>query len=158
MRARRHVPSTTDATGDGLLREVAPTMAFATGVLRGRNDGSCGAGLLASFRSERRASTESFYRSIAKATPRPDDGFCDGRFTRSKRWLMWSWTTRSIRSGRSGFKGVFFSSKVRVFRVSAFANHARPPPTRPDARRGRELLLFTSDETLQALTLTELPE
>ena len=46
MRARRHVPSTTDATGDGLLREVAPTMAFATGVLRGRNDGSCGAGLL----------------------------------------------------------------------------------------------------------------
>ena len=30
MRARRHVPSTTDATGDGLLREVAPTMAFAT--------------------------------------------------------------------------------------------------------------------------------
>ena len=23
----------------------------------------------------------------------PDDGFCDGRFTRSKRWLMWSWTT-----------------------------------------------------------------
>ena len=32
MRARRHVPSTTDATGDGLLREVAPTMAFATGV------------------------------------------------------------------------------------------------------------------------------
>ena len=45
----------------------------------------------------------------------PDDGFCDGRFTRSKRWLMWSWTTRSIRSGRSGFKGVFFSSKVRVF-------------------------------------------
>ena len=22
-----------------------------------------------------------------------DDGFCDGRFTRSKRWLMWSWTT-----------------------------------------------------------------
>ena len=39
MRARRHVPSTTDATGDGLLREVAPTMAFATGVFRGRNDG-----------------------------------------------------------------------------------------------------------------------
>ena len=32
MRARRHVPSTTDATGDGLLHEVAPTMAFATGV------------------------------------------------------------------------------------------------------------------------------
>ena len=115
MRARRHVPSTTDATGDGLLREVAPTMAFATGVLRGRNDGSCGAGLLASFRSERRASAESFYRSIAKATPRPDDGFCDGRFTRSKRWLMWSWTTRSIRSGRSGFKGVFFFLKYGFF-------------------------------------------
>jgi len=56
------------------------------------------------------------------------------------------------------FQGRFFFSKVRVFRVSAFANHARPPPTRPDARRGRELLLFTSDETLQALTLTELPE
>ena len=70
-----------------------PDDGFCDGRFRGRHDGSCGAGLLASFRSERRASTESFYRSIAKATPRPDDGFCDGRFTRSKRWLMWSWTT-----------------------------------------------------------------
>ena len=53
------------------------------------------------------------------------------------------------------FQGRFFSSKVRVFRVSAFANHARPPPTRPDARLGQELLLLTSEEGLQALTLTQ---
>jgi len=54
-------------------------------------------------------------------------------------------------------QGLFFQSTG--FFVFAFANHARAPPTRRDARRGRApLLLFTSDETLQALTLTELPE
>ena len=54
--------------------------------------------------------------------------------------------------------GLFYL-KYGFFSFFAFANHARAPPTRRDARRGRApLLLFTSDETLQALTLTELPE
>ena len=50
-------------------------------------------------------------------------------------------------------QGLFFLKYG--FSRFAFANHARAPPTRRDARRGRgPLLLFTSEETLQALMCT----
>ena len=49
-------------------------------------------------------------------------------------------------------QGLFFLKYG--FSRFCLANHARAPPTRRDARRGRELLLLTSEEALQA-TLTE---
>ena len=131
MRARRHVPSTTDATGDGLLREVAPTMAFATGVFEvdtmahveldyllclGASDGLPRSRSIEASRRPRLGPTMAFATGVLRGR---NDGSCGAGLL--------------DRSGAGDLPSRTVFRKVRVFLVLTFANHARAPPTRRDA-------------------------